>query len=142
MGVGIMSSAASEGGKPPALATTSPTMEGPTNFQLLVSGAAAGAISRSFTAPLDRVKILYQVDPTRKFTVFKAAKSMGVILKNTGVTGIVTHVSNSSMQCTHSNVNICMCNALKVLSIMSGIVLCVIPIPISMSISVCVIGLM
>eukprot|EP00041_Stephanoeca_diplocostata_P021427 m.499131 g.499131 ORF g.499131 m.499131 type:complete len:781 (-) comp21824_c0_seq1:124-2466(-) len=60
----------------------------PTGIQLLVSGGAAGAISRSVTAPLDRVKILYQVDPVRKFTVLKAAKSMGVILKNTGVAGL------------------------------------------------------
>lgn len=60
----------------------------PTGIQLLVSGGAAGAISRSVTAPLDRVKILYQVDPVRKFTVLKAAKSMGVILRNTGVAGL------------------------------------------------------
>ena len=37
--------------------------------QLLLSGAAAGSLGKTVTAPIDRVKILYQVAAGRRFTL-------------------------------------------------------------------------
>ena len=41
--------------------------------QLLLSGAAAGSLGKTVTAPVDRVKILYQVAAGRSFTLARGA---------------------------------------------------------------------
>eukprot|EP00658_Telonema_sp_P-2_P076250 TRINITY_DN6641_c0_g1_i5.p1 TRINITY_DN6641_c0_g1~~TRINITY_DN6641_c0_g1_i5.p1 ORF type:complete len:490 (-),score=82.54 TRINITY_DN6641_c0_g1_i5:418-1887(-) len=57
-------------------------------LQSAVAGAAAGAAGRSIVSPLNRVVILYQVDPNRPFTLRAAFKTLSVITKNTGVRGL------------------------------------------------------
>lgn len=54
----------------------------------LLVGATAGAVARSVTAPLDRVKILYQIDPSRAFSMQRALKSGVTIWRNTGARGL------------------------------------------------------
>ena len=56
--------------------------------QSAIAGAAAGAVGRSIVAPLNRVAILYQVDPTRQFTLQRGIKTLRVIMHNTGMRGL------------------------------------------------------
>ena len=58
------------------------------NTQSLVAGALAGAMAKTAAAPLDRVKILYQVNSSRSFTLRKALKTIYHICMNTGVRGL------------------------------------------------------
>jgi solute carrier family 25 protein 42 len=55
---------------------------------LLICGAIAGATAKTVTAPIDRVKILYQVNAERAFTLAKAAKTTTKIFNNTGIAGL------------------------------------------------------
>jgi solute carrier family 25 protein 42 len=48
----------------------------------------AGAVGKTIMAPIDRVKILYQVDSNRVFTVRKGLKTAEVIFRNAGVRGL------------------------------------------------------
>ena len=57
-------------------------------LESMVVGALAGALARSATAPLDRVKILYQIDPSRQFSMKRAIKSGRTIWQHTGVRGL------------------------------------------------------
>jgi len=57
-------------------------------FNLLFSGGIAGLCAKSTVAPIDRIKILYQTNPNRVFSVQKSLKSMVKIYKNTGVQGL------------------------------------------------------
>lgn len=59
-----------------------------TPVQLLLSGAIAGSVSKTATAPIDRVKILYQVNPDRTFTPLNAVKTTRTILRDSGVSGL------------------------------------------------------
>ena len=59
-----------------------------TTLEILAAGGAAGAISKTLTAPLDRVKRLYQVDPTRAFTWARATRTITKISINTGIEGL------------------------------------------------------
>ncbi|KAL3900315.1 MAG: hypothetical protein SGPRY_012486, partial [Prymnesium sp.] len=52
---------------------------------LLLSGGAAGAVSKLVTAPLDRVKIMYQVSPSRVVTLSSVVKTTSDIIKLQGV---------------------------------------------------------
>eukprot|EP01059_Diplonema_ambulator_P022808 TRINITY_DN38145_c0_g1_i1.p1 TRINITY_DN38145_c0_g1~~TRINITY_DN38145_c0_g1_i1.p1 ORF type:complete len:620 (+),score=112.42 TRINITY_DN38145_c0_g1_i1:15-1874(+) len=54
----------------------------------VLSGAVAGAVSRSVTAPLDRVRILYQVNPHREFSMRAAFKTAKTIYASTGIPGL------------------------------------------------------
>eukprot|EP00659_Diplonema_papillatum_P000695 gene696-1064_t len=54
----------------------------------MLSGAIAGAVSRTVTAPLDRVRILYQVNPAREFTFRAAMKTARTIYGHTGAAGL------------------------------------------------------
>lgn len=45
----------------------------PTAAERLVAGGAAGALSRTITAPIDRVKILFQVNATHQHKQFAAS---------------------------------------------------------------------
>lgn len=56
--------------------------------ELLVAGGMAGAVAKSFTAPLDRIKILYQVNPERPFTYLRAVKSFKTIFRHSGIQGL------------------------------------------------------
>ena len=56
-------------------------------LQSLASGALAGGIARTCTAPIDRVRILYQTSATRRFTLANAWKTCLVIFRDEGVLG-------------------------------------------------------
>ena len=56
--------------------------------ELLFCGAIAGMTGRLATAPIDRVRILYQVSADRQFTFSRAGKTLLVIARNTGVAGL------------------------------------------------------
>jgi solute carrier family 25 protein 42 len=56
--------------------------------QLLFCGAVAGSVSKTVTAPIDRVKILYQVNTNRRFTPLNAMKTARTILRDSGVSGL------------------------------------------------------
>ncbi len=56
-----------------------------TAIELLLSGATAGAISKTVIAPIDRIKILYQVNPSRSFTLQRGFKTFTTIVNNTGM---------------------------------------------------------
>ena len=53
--------------------------------ELLVSGAISGALAKSAIAPLDRVKILFQTDPNRRFTIESALRMAKNIYSHTGL---------------------------------------------------------
>ena len=55
---------------------------------LLVSGAAAGGVSKLLTAPIDRVKIMYQVSTSRPFTVKSGMRTAVEIVRTAGVSGL------------------------------------------------------
>jgi len=59
-----------------------------TPAELLLSGASAGMVGRLATAPLDRVRILYQVNAERRFSVTAGLKTLTTIARNTGVAGL------------------------------------------------------
>eukprot|EP00754_Rhynchopus_humris_P040195 Rhum_TRINITY_DN2323_c0_g1::Rhum_TRINITY_DN2323_c0_g1_i1::g.6876::m.6876/K15085/SLC25A42; solute carrier family 25, member 42 len=54
----------------------------------MVSGAIAGAVSRTVTAPIDRIRILYQVNPSREFSMRAAVKTAVKIYDSTGIPGL------------------------------------------------------
>ena len=54
----------------------------------LVAGGVAGAVSKTVIAPADRVKILYQVNPNRVFSLRSALASVIAIKDHTGVRGL------------------------------------------------------
>ena len=55
---------------------------------LLISGAAAGGISKLLTAPIDRVKIMYQVSTSRPFTISSGMRTAVEIVRTSGVTAL------------------------------------------------------
>ncbi|CAD7960231.1 unnamed protein product [Amoebophrya sp. A120] len=55
---------------------------------LFCSGSVAGLAGKTATAPLDRVRILYQVNPDRAFTLSSAIKTGRTIYRNTGLLGL------------------------------------------------------
>ena len=57
-------------------------------FESLVSGAIAGATAKTVIAPGDRVKIIYQVDPSRPFTLRNAMRTGSKIVEHGGVLGL------------------------------------------------------
>lgn len=54
-------------------------------YEKLLSGGLAGACAKTLTAPIDRVKLLYQVDPSKAFSVQDALRRTARIAKDTGV---------------------------------------------------------
>jgi len=57
-------------------------------LQSLFAGGVAGAVAKTVIAPGDRVKILYQVNPLRPYTVRAALRTASTIVKNVGVLGL------------------------------------------------------
>jgi solute carrier family 25 protein 42 len=55
---------------------------------LLISGAAAGGVSKLLTAPIDRVKIMYQVSTSRPFTIAAGLSTAADIVRTAGVTAL------------------------------------------------------
>jgi solute carrier family 25 protein 42 len=55
---------------------------------LLLAGAAAGGVSKFCTAPIDRVKLMYQVSPDRVFSVSAAMSTAQRIVNTSGVMGL------------------------------------------------------
>jgi len=54
----------------------------------LGSGAFAGVFGKTLLAPVDRVKILYQVSAERRYTIWSALKTAQNITQTTGVRGL------------------------------------------------------
>jgi len=57
-------------------------------LQSLFAGGLAGAVGKTIIAPGDRVKILYQVDPTRPYTTRSAFRSAVAIIRKVGIGGL------------------------------------------------------
>lgn len=57
-------------------------------IESLVAGGLAGAVAKTTIAPADRVKIIYQVDPSRPFTLRSAARTAGDIVQKEGPLGL------------------------------------------------------
>jgi len=57
-------------------------------MEQIFCGGFAGAVAKTVIAPADRIKILYQVNPDRKFTLSKAWKTASQIVTNNGVRGL------------------------------------------------------
>lgn len=55
---------------------------------LFLAGAAAGGTSKLLTAPIDRVKIMYQVSETRPFSVSSGLRTAQKIVKEAGFTAL------------------------------------------------------
>ena len=55
---------------------------------LLLAGAAAGGVSKFFTAPIDRVKLMYQVSPDRIFSITEGLRTVRTIVNTSGVSGL------------------------------------------------------
>jgi solute carrier family 25, member 42 len=53
-------------------------------WQLLLSGAISGSLAKTVIAPMDRVKILFQTNPSRRFTYHAAMTLAGDIFRETG----------------------------------------------------------
>jgi solute carrier family 25 protein 42 len=56
-----------------------------TALETLFSGAIAGAVAKSVVAPADRVKIIYQVDAQKQFTLNAALRTARQIIQTEGV---------------------------------------------------------
>ena len=59
-----------------------------TTGSLLIAGAAAGGISKFCTAPIDRVKLMYQVSPDRAFSVSAGLRTARKIIQKDGITAL------------------------------------------------------
>ena len=60
--------------------------EGPSKTStLLAAGAISGGVSKLLTAPIDRVKIMYQVSTSREFTVAAGLNTAARIVRTSGV---------------------------------------------------------
>ena len=59
-----------------------------TAFETLCSGAVAGAIAKTVVAPADRVKIIYQVDTQKEFTLNAALRTARDIIKTEGFSAL------------------------------------------------------
>jgi len=57
-------------------------------LEALTAGGVAGAVAKTTIAPADRVKILYQVTPNRKFSLGRAWQTGVTITQNSGVRGL------------------------------------------------------
>ncbi len=57
------------------------------HYHILASGALSGAVAKSVIAPLDRIKILFQTDPTRQFTFHDAVNTSKEIYRRSGTLG-------------------------------------------------------
>ena len=57
-------------------------------IESLVAGGLAGAVAKTTIAPADRVKIIYQVDPHRPFTLASAARTARDIVVTEGPLGL------------------------------------------------------
>eukprot|EP00405_Crypthecodinium_cohnii_P011732 CAMPEP_0206427480 /NCGR_PEP_ID=MMETSP0324_2-20121206/5063_1 /ASSEMBLY_ACC=CAM_ASM_000836 /TAXON_ID=2866 /ORGANISM="Crypthecodinium cohnii, Strain Seligo" /LENGTH=678 /DNA_ID=CAMNT_0053892763 /DNA_START=650 /DNA_END=2686 /DNA_ORIENTATION=+ len=57
-------------------------------LDVLVVGAMAGAFSKTITAPLDRVRIMFQVNSTRAFSFKGAAETAAQIIRESGPQGL------------------------------------------------------
>lgn len=58
-----------------------------TAMQNIAAGAIAGSISRTLLAPIDRVKILYQINTERRFGFSNAWKTSKVIFRDESIAG-------------------------------------------------------
>ena len=59
-----------------------------TAVESLVAGGVAGAVAKTVIAPADRVKIIYQVDAARAFTLTNAARTARNIVAAEGAIGL------------------------------------------------------
>ena len=59
-----------------------------TAFETLCSGAVAGAIAKTVVAPADRVKIIYQVDTQKEFTLNAALRTARDIIETEGFSAL------------------------------------------------------
>ena len=80
--VAAAAAAASAGAAPPAAGRQLTVIES------MVAGGAAGAVSKTVIAPADRVKILYQVNKARTFSLRSAWGTAATIVTHSGVRGL------------------------------------------------------
>lgn len=59
-----------------------------TAIESLIAGGTAGAVAKTAIAPADRVKIIYQVDPKKPFTLTSAVNTARHIVRHEGVIGL------------------------------------------------------
>jgi len=59
-----------------------------TAIEALIAGGTAGAVAKTAIAPADRVKIIYQVDPGKPFTLASAVRTARDIVRSEGVSGL------------------------------------------------------
>jgi solute carrier family 25 protein 42 len=59
-----------------------------TTLESLIAGGAAGAVAKTIIAPADRIKIMFQVDSTRPFTLSRALETGRTIVQQHGVRGL------------------------------------------------------
>ena len=57
-------------------------------LDVIVVGALAGALSKTVTAPIDRVRIIFQVDRSQSFTLRRAYSVGAQIVKDAGPQGL------------------------------------------------------
>ena len=55
---------------------------------LLIAGAAAGGVSKLLTAPIDRVKIMYQVSTSRPFSISDGMRTAADIVRTSGASAL------------------------------------------------------
>eukprot|EP01012_Entosiphon_sulcatum_P015033 TRINITY_DN20059_c0_g1_i1.p1 TRINITY_DN20059_c0_g1~~TRINITY_DN20059_c0_g1_i1.p1 ORF type:complete len:684 (+),score=73.42 TRINITY_DN20059_c0_g1_i1:81-2132(+) len=65
-----------------------PASQYPLAIESLIAGGIAGGIAKSIMAPIDRVKILYQVNPHRQFTMQRGLHTAETIIRNAGFTAL------------------------------------------------------
>lgn len=72
----------------PRVASSKPSRGGLSTVELFAAGAGAGVISKTITAPIDRIRILFQVSSKRPFSAVQFVHAGFRIVRADGVLGL------------------------------------------------------